>query len=70
MAVSCWCSWYNISKYLFPVPINLLFVLACAYCILNIEKKSYGNIDEVEKHSHQVATKFLNTILNVLLNEK
>jgi hypothetical protein len=36
----------------------------------NIEKKSYGNIDEVEKHSHQVATKFLNTILNVLLNEK
>jgi hypothetical protein len=41
-------------------------------CLLyfNIEKKSYGNIDEVEKHSHQVATKFLNTILNVLLNEK
>jgi hypothetical protein len=39
--------------------------------ILNIiHNIRYENIDEVEKHSHQVATKFLSTILNVLLNEK
>jgi hypothetical protein len=39
--------------------------LTCCFslCLLyfNIEKKSYGNIDEVEKHSHQVATKFPGT---------
>jgi hypothetical protein len=58
------------------ISLNIYFQcrLTCCFslCLLyfNIEKKSYGNIDEVEKHSHQVATKFLNTILNVLLNEK
>ena len=48
---------------------QLTCCLTCAYCILTLKNKSYGNIDEVEKHSHQVATKCLNTILNVLLNE-
>jgi hypothetical protein len=58
------------------ISLNIYFQcrLTCCFslCLLyfNIEKKSYGNIDEVEKHFHQVATKFLNTILNVLLNEK
>jgi hypothetical protein len=40
--------------------------LTCCFslCLLyfNIEKKSYGNIDEVEKHSHQGATNCLSTI--------
>ena len=58
------------------ISLNIYFQcrLTCCFslCLLyfNIEKNSHGNIDEVEKHSHQVATKFLSTILKVLLNEK
>ena len=56
------------------ISLNIYFQCQLTWCFIlcllyfNIEKKSYGNIDEVEKHSHQVATNFLSTILNVLLN--
>ena len=57
------------------ISLNIYFQCQLTWCFslcllyFNIEKKSYGNIDEVEKHSHQIATNFLSTILNVLLNE-